>query len=90
MLDPDPFCDAQPADLRSVVVALRDVADRRRLGDVRSASPRLPLERCRAGTVPILALVGSEDVSHSGRLGGHIGLIAGLAARKQIRPELTA
>ena len=42
----------------------------------------------RAGTMPIFDLVASEDVTHFDRPGGHIGLIAGSAARKQIWPEL--
>jgi polyhydroxyalkanoate synthase len=44
----------------------------------------------RAGTVPIFDLVSSEDVTHLDRPGGHIGLMAGSAARKQIWPELSA
>ncbi len=42
----------------------------------------------RAGTMPILDLVASEDVTHFDRPGGHIGLMAGSAARKQIWPDL--
>jgi polyhydroxyalkanoate synthase len=42
----------------------------------------------RAGTMPIFDLVASEDVTHLDRPGGHIGLIAGSAARSQIWPEL--
>jgi hypothetical protein len=48
----------------------------------------LPLERC--ARAPCRSSLGSEDVTHFGRLGGHIALIAGLAARKQTRPELIA
>jgi len=44
----------------------------------------------RAGTMPILDLVSSQDVTHFDRPGGHIGLIAGSGARKQIWPELAA
>jgi polyhydroxyalkanoate synthase len=44
----------------------------------------------RAGTMPIFDLVTSEDVTHFDRPGGHIGLIAGSAARGQIWPELAA
>jgi polyhydroxyalkanoate synthase len=44
----------------------------------------------RAGTVPIFDLVASEDVTHFDRPGGHIGLMAGSAARKQIWPEMAA
>ena len=42
----------------------------------------------RQGTLPIFDLVSSQDVSHLDRQGGHIGLIAGSAARKQIWPDL--
>ena len=44
----------------------------------------------REGTMPIFDLVASEDVTHFDRPGGHIGLIAGSAARKQIWPDLAA
>ncbi len=43
----------------------------------------------RAGTMPIFGLVASEDVTHIDRPGGHIGLIAGSAAREQIWPEMS-
>jgi poly[(R)-3-hydroxyalkanoate] polymerase subunit PhaC len=42
----------------------------------------------RAGTMPIFDLVCSEDVTHFDRSGGHIGLMAGSAARKEIWPDL--
>jgi polyhydroxyalkanoate synthase len=42
----------------------------------------------REGTLPIFDLVQSEDVTHLARPGGHIGLIAGSAARRQIWPEI--
>jgi polyhydroxyalkanoate synthase len=42
----------------------------------------------RPGTMPIFDLVSSEDVTHIDRPGGHIGLIAGSAARKEIWPEM--
>jgi poly[(R)-3-hydroxyalkanoate] polymerase subunit PhaC len=42
----------------------------------------------RAGTMPIFDLVSSEDVTHFDRPGGHIGLVAGSAARKQIWPDM--
>jgi polyhydroxyalkanoate synthase subunit PhaC len=42
----------------------------------------------RQGTMPIFELVSSEDVTHIDRPGGHIGLIAGSAARKEIWPEM--
>jgi polyhydroxyalkanoate synthase subunit PhaC len=44
----------------------------------------------RAGTMPIFDLVSSRDVTHFDRPGGHIGLIAGSAARKQIWPDLAS
>jgi polyhydroxyalkanoate synthase subunit PhaC len=44
----------------------------------------------RAGTMPIFDLVTSDDVTHIDRPGGHIGLIAGSAARNQIWPEMAA
>jgi polyhydroxyalkanoate synthase subunit PhaC len=44
----------------------------------------------REGTMPIFDLVSSEDVTHFDRSGGHIGLIAGSAARRQIWPDLAA
>ena len=44
----------------------------------------------RAGTMPIFDLVASEDVTHIDRPGGHIGLIAGSAARNEIWPEMAA
>jgi polyhydroxyalkanoate synthase subunit PhaC len=40
------------------------------------------------GTVPILDLVSSEDVTHLDRPGGHIGLMAGSKAKHEIWPEL--
>lgn len=42
----------------------------------------------RPGTLPIFELVSSEDVTHFDRPGGHIGLVAGSSARKQIWPDL--
>ena len=42
----------------------------------------------RAGTLPIFDLVSSEDVTHLDRPGGHIGLIAGSAARREIWPDI--
>jgi polyhydroxyalkanoate synthase len=44
----------------------------------------------RAGTMPIFDLVRSEDVTHFDRPGGHIGLIAGSSARKELWPDLVA
>jgi polyhydroxyalkanoate synthase subunit PhaC len=42
----------------------------------------------RSNTVPLLDLVRSEDVTHLDRPGGHIGLMAGSRARKEIWPDL--
>ena len=42
----------------------------------------------RQGTMPIFELISSEDVTHIDRPGGHIGLVAGSAARKEIWPEM--
>jgi polyhydroxyalkanoate synthase len=44
----------------------------------------------RAGTMPIFDLASSEDATHFDRPGGHIGLIAGSAARDQLWPEIAA
>ncbi len=44
----------------------------------------------RAGTMPIFDVVASRDVTHIDRPGGHIGLIAGSAARTQIWPDIAA
>jgi len=41
-----------------------------------------------AGTVPLLDLVASRDVTHLDRPGGHIGLMAGSRAKHDIWPEL--
>ena len=40
------------------------------------------------GTVPLLDLVSSEDVTHLDRPGGHIGLMAGSKAKHEIWPEI--
>ncbi len=40
------------------------------------------------GTVPLLGLVASADVTHFDRPGGHIGLMAGSRAKHEIWPEL--
>ncbi len=42
----------------------------------------------RPGTLPVLDMVGSEDVTHFDRPGGHIGLMAGSRARKEIWPDI--
>lgn len=42
----------------------------------------------REGTLPLLDLVSSEDVTHLARPGGHIGLMAGSKAKREIWPEL--
>jgi polyhydroxyalkanoate synthase subunit PhaC len=41
-----------------------------------------------AGTHPLFELVGSSDVTPLDRPGGHIGLMAGSSARKEIWPEI--
>jgi polyhydroxyalkanoate synthase subunit PhaC len=41
-----------------------------------------------ANSVPLLDLVGSKDVTHVARPGGHIGLMAGSKAQDQIWPDL--
>jgi len=40
------------------------------------------------GTRPLLDLVGSKDVTHFDRSGGHIGLMAGSKARDEIWPDI--
>jgi polyhydroxyalkanoate synthase len=42
----------------------------------------------RPGTLPLLDIVSSEDVTHLDRPGGHIGLMAGSKSRKEIWPEI--
>ena len=42
------------------------------------------------GTYPLLELVSSEDVTRLDRPGGHIGLMAGSKARKEIWPDIAA
>jgi poly[(R)-3-hydroxyalkanoate] polymerase subunit PhaC len=42
----------------------------------------------RAGTLPVLDAVSSADVTHLDRPGGHIGLMAGSKARKEIWPDI--
>lgn len=42
----------------------------------------------RPGTMPLLDLVSSHDVTHLDRPGGHIGLMAGSAARREIWPDI--
>ena len=44
----------------------------------------------REGTMPIFGLVSSRDITHFDRSGGHIGLIAGSPARKELWPDLAA
>jgi polyhydroxyalkanoate synthase len=41
------------------------------------------------GTLPLLELVSSEDVTHLDRPGGHIGLMAGSRAKREVWPEIT-
>lgn len=40
------------------------------------------------GTMPFFDLISSQDVEHLARPGGHIGLVAGSAARKELWPEI--
>jgi polyhydroxyalkanoate synthase len=42
----------------------------------------------RPGTMPFFDLISSQDVEHLARPGGHIGLVAGSAARKELWPEM--
>jgi polyhydroxyalkanoate synthase len=42
----------------------------------------------RRGTMPIFDLIASEDVEHFDRSGGHIGLVAGSAARNELWPHI--
>ena len=44
----------------------------------------------RPGTMPIFDLVSSQDVTHFDRPGGHIGLIAGSAAVKEVWPDFAS
>jgi polyhydroxyalkanoate synthase subunit PhaC len=43
----------------------------------------------RPGTMPFFDLISSDDVEHLARPGGHIGLVAGSAARKELWPEMS-
>ena len=43
----------------------------------------------RPGTLPFFDLISSQDVEHMARPGGHIGLVAGSAARKELWPEIS-
>ena len=42
----------------------------------------------RAGTMPFFDLISSQDVEHLARPGGHIGLVAGSAAREELWPNI--
>jgi polyhydroxyalkanoate synthase subunit PhaC len=42
----------------------------------------------RPGTVPFFDAISSQDVEHLARPGGHIGLVAGSAARKELWPSM--
>ena len=53
-----------------------------------SSPPAPTTSRPAQGTLPLLDMVGSEDVTHFDRPGGHIGLMAGSRARKEIWPDL--
>jgi polyhydroxyalkanoate synthase subunit PhaC len=43
----------------------------------------------RPGTMPFFDAVSSQDIEHLARPGGHIGLVAGSAARKELWPGMT-
>lgn len=43
----------------------------------------------RPGTMPFFGAISSQDVEHLDRPGGHIGLVAGSAARKELWPSMT-
>jgi polyhydroxyalkanoate synthase len=40
--------------------------------------------------MPIFDLVASGDVTHFDRAGGHIGLVAGSSARRELWPDIAA
>jgi polyhydroxyalkanoate synthase len=42
----------------------------------------------RDGTLPLLDLASSEDITHFDRKGGHIGLMAGSRAKQEIWPDI--
>jgi polyhydroxyalkanoate synthase len=42
----------------------------------------------REGTLPFLGMVRTEDLTHFDRRGGHIGLMAGSKARREIWPDI--
>lgn len=44
----------------------------------------------RDGTMPVFDVLTSEDVEHLDGVGGHIGLMAGSRARREIWPQLNA
>ena len=44
----------------------------------------------RPGTMPFFDLISSKDVEHLAKPGGHIGLVAGSAARNELWPEISA
>jgi poly[(R)-3-hydroxyalkanoate] polymerase subunit PhaC len=43
----------------------------------------------RPGTLPFFDAISSQDVEHLARPGGHIGLVAGSAARNELWPEIS-
>ena len=53
-----------------------------------SSRPARTTSRRATGTLPLLDLVSSEDVTHLDRPGGHIGLMAGSKARNEIWPDI--
>jgi polyhydroxyalkanoate synthase len=42
----------------------------------------------RDGTMPLFEVVGSRDVTHFDRPGGHIGLVAGSGAKRELWPDI--
>jgi polyhydroxyalkanoate synthase len=44
----------------------------------------------RDGTMPLFDVVGSRDVTHFDRPGGHIGLVAGSGAKRELWPDIVA
>lgn len=44
----------------------------------------------REGTLPLMDIIGSDDVHHMDRVGGHIGLMAGSKAKREIWPDIAA
>ena len=71
-------------ELRGERVDLHDIVEPSLLVVTADADHIAP----RAATVPFLDLVSSDDVSHYDRRGGHIGLMAGSKAKKEVWPDI--